>query len=137
MASKLELSKAFLHKVNDHLICLLYKSDFNFDIEDAIETNSAIYKLAEGKPYIILVDTRGVYGNITNAARKHFVSDEKTKHLKIAGAILIDNLPARILARFYINVNKPHNPVKIFSKKNEAIAWLEKIYSTNPLTTET
>ena len=134
MTDKVEISKATLYKINDYTICLIYKSNINFELDDAIETNNVIYEMAEGKPFVVLVDGRGVYGNITNEARNYFVTDVKTKDIRLAEAILIDNLPARIFARFYIKVNKPNNPVQIFSKKDEAEKWLEHIYSLNSAT---
>ena len=131
MMDKIELTKASLYKIDEKTLCLIYKSDVNFKLKDAIETNNAIFKMANGKPYTVLVDGRGVYGNITNEARNHFVIDPKTKDIRLAEALLIDNLPARIFANFYIKVNKPNNPVKIFSKKQKAVEWLNEIYAIN------
>lgn len=133
MIDKIELPKATLYKLSEYSLCLIYKSDINFKLQDAIETNDTIYRMMNCKPYTILVDGRGVYGNITNEARNHFVTDPKTKYIRRAEALLIDNLPARIFARFYIKVNKPNNPVKIFGHKEKAMNWLEEIYATNTI----
>lgn len=131
MREKIVLPKSSLYKLSDHMIYLTYKQDSNIELQDAIDTNNAIFELANGKPYTVLVDFLGLYGNMTNEARIHYATDLKTRDIRKAEALLLDNLPARIIARFYIKVNKPNNPVKIFAKKQKALDWLEEIYASS------
>jgi len=133
MQYDIETSKALLKLLDDNIIYLRYKTDSYFELEDAIEVNTHIFNLAKGKHYSVIVDGRGVFGNITNEARMHYVNDPKTKNIRLAEAIILDNLPARIFARFYMKVNKPNNPVKIFSNEIEAEKWIYAIYKLNHL----
>jgi hypothetical protein len=130
MVNKVKTSKGTLQKLNEYTICLIYNPDVNIELADAIETSTAMHKMVKEKPYTLLVDLRGLFGNMTNEARNHYANDFKTNKIRIAEALLIDNLPNRILARFYIKINKPKCPVKIFSKKEKAMHWLEDIYKT-------
>ena len=132
MSTVIKTPKALLKKLDNNIIYLKYKTDENFDLEDAILVNNHIYNLAEGKYYSVLIDGKGVYGNITNEARMHYVNDIKTKDIRLAEAIVLDNLPARIFARFYMTVNKPNNPVKIFSNNEDAMNWINEIHKNTP-----
>ena len=129
MPNVIDTPKATIIQLNDKIIYLSFKPDVNFELEDAIQVNDLIVDLANNEPFFSLVDVSGRYGNITNEARNHFAKDPKTKHIRVAEALIVDNLPMRLLARFYHKVNKPGNPVAILSSKEEGIAWLIKIYN--------
>jgi hypothetical protein len=129
MLSEIKMKKAIVKRIDDKIIEIDYISDNNFELEDAIEANNAYFKISKQKPFVSLIDARNKYGNITNEARMHYVYDEKTKSIRLAEAIVLNNLPARIIAKFYIRHNKPLNPVKIFTKREEAINWLHHIYN--------
>ena len=130
MTNKVETSKTIIYKWNEHTICLSYKPDINITLIDAIETSSQIHEITKDNYYNILIDLRGIFGNMTNEARNHFATDSKIQKYKIAEALLIDNLPVRIIAKFYMKFNKPSGLVKIFNNKEKAINWLEQIYNT-------
>ena len=129
MSKIIDTPKATITQLDDNIIYLSFKPDVDFKLEDAIEVNNLIVDLSGNKPFLSLVDVSGRYGNITNEARNHFAKDPKTKEIRVAEALIIDNLPMRLLARFYQKVNKPSNPIKIFSTKAEAIEWLKTIYN--------
>lgn len=42
-----------------------------------------------------------------------------------ADAFVIKSMAQRILANFYIKINKPERPTKFFNNKDEAINWLK------------
>jgi hypothetical protein len=131
MPTEIKMNKAIVRRVDEKIIEIDYISDSNFELEDAIKANDAYYKISKRKPFASLIDARHKYGNITNEARVHYVTDEKTKTIRLAEAIVINNLPAKIIANFYIRYNKPSNPVKIFSKREDAINWLHKKYNNH------
>ena len=120
---KIELEKSFIEILNGNIVQLKFKNDVAFDLRDAIETNKAIYSLIKGKPFLSLVDAR-VYGSISADARDFFAKDFLTKDIRIAEAIVINNLPTRLFAKFYIKVSRPANVVKIFSDIEDAKLWL-------------
>jgi len=129
MPTEIIMKKAIVRRVDEKIIEIDYLTDNNFELEDAIEANNAYYNISKGKPFVSLIDTSNKYGNITNEARLHYANDLKTKSIRLAEAIVLNNLPARIIATFYIRYNKPSNPVKIFSKREDAINWLHEIYN--------
>lgn len=124
---KVEIDKAIITKIEDKIICLQFKDGVDFEEDDAIETDKIFYDLCEGKPFCSLIDAR-VYGSISSKAREFFANDKLVKDIRIAEAFVLNNLATRMLAKFYINFNKPNNPIKIFSNVDDAKRWLSEIY---------
>lgn len=44
-----------------------------------------------------------------------------------ATAVVVNSLPYKLIANFYLQFNKPKRPYKVFNKEEEAIAWLKTI----------
>ena len=120
----IELEKGFIELLEGNLVLLKFKEDGFFELRDTIEANKAIYSIVKGKPFLSLVDAR-VYGSISADAREFFAKDTLTKEIKIAEAIVINTLTARLYAKFYIRLSKSANPVKIFSDIQDAKLWLQ------------
>ena len=120
----IELAKGFIEVLEGNVVLLKFKEDVVFELRDAIEANKAIYSAVKGKPFLSLVDAR-IYGSISAGAREFFAKDTLTKEIKIAEAIVINTLSARVYAKFYIRLSKSANPVKIFSDIHDAKLWLQ------------
>jgi len=63
----------------------------------------------------------------TAEARKLYATNPYIKEFRIADAFLVKSVSVRIIANFFIKVIKPQVKTKLFSDKEEAIEWLEKI----------
>ena len=92
--------------------------------EDALENYLACKKMARGRKVAILIDSR-TQTTASNEARA-FSSGAEVSKLVIARAILIDSLAVKLLGNFYILVNKPHSPTRLFKEEKEAMVWLEE-----------
>jgi hypothetical protein len=92
------------------------------EIENVLEIKEVNKKLSNGQPYAVLVDS-GMYGTISKEARELLASKEFAE-TTIAKALLVRSLGHRIVGKFYIRINKPFIPTKIFSDREEAINWL-------------
>jgi hypothetical protein len=71
-------------------------------------------------PFLFLV---GENVSITKEARDNAVKIEDQSMLA-ASAVVVDSLPYKLIANFYLKFNKPKRPYKVFSKQEEAINWL-------------
>jgi len=120
----IELEKAFIELLEGNVVLLKFKEDVVFELRDAIETNKVIYAMVKGKPFLSLVDAR-IYGSISSDARDFFAKDLLTKDIRIAEAIVLNNLPTRLFAKFYIKISRLAHPVKIFSDLEDAKLWLQ------------
>lgn len=119
---KLNHSTLFLRE--DGIIEVKFRDDVVLSLEDCEELLFHYGKLSSGKKVPIL-HLIGKYMNVTKEAREFSASEEGLKY-SLAEAFVFDSLPHRIIANFYLNVNKPCAPTKFFKTKKEAEVWLKK-----------
>ena len=55
------------------------------------------------------------------------MTSKKIEEKRIASAIIINSLSQKLLGNFYLKINKPNEPTKMFSDKKKAIEWITKI----------
>ncbi len=87
--------------------------------------NALIDLVGRDKKYPLLIDS-DVFINVTPEARKLVRKLESIVPIS-ARAMVITSLGQRILASFYIKINKPIVPTKIFNNYADGIAWLKEI----------
>lgn len=92
------------------------------DIKDIVETQG---KVAGGQKKRLLIIAHE-FTNIESDAREFMARDENTIY-SIAEAYVIKSLGQRILANFYLRVNKPSVPSMFFTDVNSAERWLKNI----------
>lgn len=103
-----------------------YHNDVDMTPEDAKRHINAVVKLCSGRKRPFLIDTRNTRGTYSQEAMRKLAKNPEIVRLRKAQAIIIDSLPNRLLANFYIKFHKPVNPIKIFEKENEALQWLKQ-----------
>ena len=96
-------------------------ADISFD--DAKINTQDVIALTAGKPRPLLVDTR-LIASISKAARDHFSMRERKPNVNSI-AILIQSPLSRIIGNFFMGLNKPTVPTKLFTDQRTAIAWLK------------
>lgn len=102
-------------------ISILEGSDV--DLADAIQNYEATKALTKNDRYLVLVDGR-VNLSISREARA-FAAQAKNNNESIATALIITSTANKLIGNFYINVNKPHIPTRIFSSEEKAVEWLQ------------
>ena len=90
---------------------------------DILEMKQMNKQLSGGLPYVVLIDS-GTYTDITKEARELLASKEFGEKT-IAKALFVRSLGHRIVAQFYIKINKPYINTKIFADREKAIDWLD------------
>jgi len=103
---------------------VLMKPGIEVSLEDARESSAATLKLAGQRKIRVLVDTRPARG-ISRDARTHF-ADSKVRKYTVAQALLIDSGPSRVMGNFFLGLNKPPFPTKLFTSEEKADAWLRE-----------
>ncbi|MGE0566545.1 MAG: hypothetical protein AB7O73_01235 [Bacteroidia bacterium] len=99
------------------------------ECEDLIALKNANMKLTGGKEYGVLFDT-GELTSLSKETRELAASKEFAQNT-VAMAILIRNLGHKLIANFFINVNKPHITTKVFTNKKDALVWLRGVKRKN------
>ncbi|MBA2613995.1 MAG: hypothetical protein H0U95_18675 [Bacteroidetes bacterium] len=92
------------------------------DLEELKKISS---ELAGNKPYVIIV-TSGELASFSKEARELSASKSFITNA-VAKAIVVDSIAKKIIGNFYLRVNKPYLPTKLFSDRAEALTWLRSI----------
>ena len=70
----------------------------------------------------VIIDMSAVF-EISKEARDYF-ANEKTASIQRATALLIGSAVSRIIGNFFLGLNKPITPTRLFTDPEEAIKWL-------------
>ncbi len=94
------------------LILLKYVPDYKVELKDVKEVERVFIELSNNGDIYCIMNTSGRFNNYTNEAQKFLSKEAKiVKQNKIKGsAVVIDNLPNRLLAQFFqgfLNQNSP------------------------------
>lgn len=68
----------------------------------------------------------GLNVNSTAEGRKKYTESEYIKKWRIADAFLVNSLGMRLIANFFIRMQSPAVPTRVFNDELLAILWLEK-----------
>ncbi len=119
------LSHSKVWMQEDGIVVLEFGDNIELDVKEAKELLQATKEIAGGKKVLIL-NVAGKQTTATSAARDFAASAEAIEYT-LAEAYVVNNLPQKIIANFYINFHKPLVPTKIFNNKEAAIIWLKSI----------
>ena len=116
---KIEL-KAYVTWIDeDNIVWTVVKEKANIDLEDAKENSIVVNGLIKSGKSPLIVDTRSLH-SITKEARDHFsMKDRDTNVSSIA--IIVGSALSRMVANFYLGINKPKVPVRLFNNDTSAI----------------
>jgi len=113
-------TKMLLH--SNGIIEAVCSDNFTYEIEH-IKTNlECILSWAKDERKLML-NTVAPYTSITAEARKYIANSPHLESL-IAEAFVIHSLAHRILASFFLKIDKPKLPTKFFENREDAVNWL-------------
>ena len=120
---KIELKHSVVSLMDEGIMHIHIKGGSELELTDAVLIVEAIGKLGEGKKYPVFIDCEE-FSSVDKEVRVFSASPESNIYT-LAEAIAYDSLAHKLISNFYIKYNKPSVPTKIFSNKEEAIAWLK------------
>ena len=109
----------------DGILQVSTMNDVEYGKEEATEVIKSILKIAETKQYHILI-LSGKDSNVTIESMK-LISSPIAMSYAIAKAYVIDSLPQKLMANFYLKVLNPKKPVKFFKTQTDAESWLKSL----------
>ena len=109
---------------NDGIARTKVKPFANITFKEARENSEVINAFYAGKKFPLLVDSRDIR-SITKEARDFF-SIQKRETAVNALAILIYSPLSKIIGNFFMDLNKPQVPAKLFTNELEALNWLKQ-----------
>jgi hypothetical protein len=110
--------------VEDEILIGEFFKGLTLDVDGAKICVKDRITFSKGKNYPFLVDTRGLV-HITKEARDYLGSTDGSEGV-IASAILIGSPVTRIIGNFFMSINKPIIPVRLFNEREDAKKWLSQ-----------
>jgi hypothetical protein len=92
-------------------------------LAEAKENSMAVNALSRGEKFPLLIDSRNIR-SISKEARDFFSMNNRDSCI-IAFAIIIDSPLSKIIGNFFMGLNKPRVPARLFTDESEAIKWLK------------
>ena len=119
----IETNAFFTWLADDDILVTVVKPGAEISLKDAQENSAAVCKLANKNVYPLLVDQNQIK-SIPKEARSYFGAADRNRNANFI-AILIDSPVSRMIGNFFIGLDKPTAPTKLFTSENEAIEWLK------------
>ena len=104
----------------DGIVQLVFTSRVATDLADALAAIDAMTELTGGRRSPLLVDMHG-FGPPDRSARLELA---RRGDVVSAVALIVDTPLSRTLGTFFLRVNKPPFPVRLFDNEASAVAWL-------------
>ena len=105
------------------IVCCTYLPDTDITLENAIIDIEAIASFCKKMKRPVFVDIRARH-SIRKEARKYFAGEVTAKSIN-AVALFVDSPVSRMMANFFIGLNKTLYPTKMFTQEEKAKEWLK------------
>ncbi|MDF2452761.1 MAG: hypothetical protein K0S26_2265 [Bacteroidota bacterium] len=107
------------------IVYVLFKDDCLINIELQNKLLHFYRDITGGKlmPFIFLAAENV---SITKEAKENaiFIEDQS---MVGASAVVVNNFAYKLIANFYLKINKPRRPYKVFSNEQDAVKWLKTV----------
>ncbi len=123
MASPLEMRCLTLWREDDGIVRMKVKPNMQVNLQDVQASVRAVSEVCGGKRCPILVDMRGLMSMDREA--RVFLAGEETAKVESAAALLISSPLTRAIGNFFMGLNKPLIPTRLFTSEAEALVWLK------------
>ena len=114
----------------DGIVRTVVKEGSEIVLKDAKLNSEVVNSFPDPGPYPIIVDTR-LIRSITKEARDYLSIRGRSSKVNVI-AIIRKNALSNMIANFFIGLNKPAVPVRLFNSETEALKWCQKyVYKKN------
>jgi len=122
---EIDSKEANIQLKSNGIVYVLFKDDCVLDIELQFRLLDSYNEITAGRltPFVFLAAENVT---ITSEARDNATTIESISPLG-ASAAVVNNLAYKLIANFYMRLNKPKRPFKTFSSEEEAVDWLLSI----------
>lgn len=107
---------------SDGIVRVLFKDDVEVTPIEVEENFKAYNEVIKGKKYPFIIRANSGSADYTPEGLAYAKAHENDWP-KLCVALLVKNLPQRLLANFYLKINKPTHLHKVFDNPDEAEAW--------------
>jgi hypothetical protein len=93
-------------------------------LEDAQDSTRISAQMVNYKPQPLLCDLTNVV-KMTQECRRHFAGEEHSETFSKC-ALIVNSPVSRLIGNFFLGLNKPLKPTKLFNTKEEGLKWLQE-----------
>ncbi|OFY87986.1 MAG: hypothetical protein A3F72_08435 [Bacteroidetes bacterium RIFCSPLOWO2_12_FULL_35_15] len=111
---------------SDNIIQIQTKDNFDCELQDAKNILDCIQKVSKGNKFPLLA----IYANF-NTFSKEVNTYIATHTLTKADALVGFSFAFILVGNFYLKINKPIRPTKLFNDVESALIWLKNIPNIN------
>ncbi|WP_070138280.1 DUF7793 family protein [Crocinitomix algicola] len=126
---KIEFDNLKVKIINKNFVELYYPEEVDVNMETVLKLDQIIFEKTEGNKFYLFCSFENSYGSMVSDAQKFLAREARTVKQIKANAIVINNLPIRLLVKFYIRFYRPIYATKIFSNAKSARMWLTEKYA--------
>jgi hypothetical protein len=122
---KLDFPHTKIELRDDGIIQFFYGDHVEYTMKETVELEEAVSKITGG----VIHKSLRIAGKFTNVNTEvmQYLSRGRGTLFTLADSFVIHSLAQKILANFYLRINKPVLPTRVFNKVNEADAWLTSL----------
>ena len=91
-------------------------------LEDGKESTRISAEMVNYEPLPLLCDLTNVV-KMSQECRRHFSGEEHAKTFSKC-ALIVTNPISRVIGNFFLGLNKPLKPTRIFTNKEDGLKWL-------------
>lgn len=95
-------------------------------IEQTQGVTDALIKVTRGEIRPLIVDFKNMKSQ-TKESRDYYSKDPRHAATHTATALIVNNAVTRMIANFFLGLNKAVRPVRLFNDRESAIAWIESL----------
>lgn len=93
-------------------------------LEDGLESTRISAAMVNNEPRPLLCDLTNVI-RMTHECRQRFAGPEHAKTFSKAALVVTSPL-SKLIGNFFLGLNKPIKPTRLFTNKEEALKWLRE-----------
>ena len=93
-------------------------------LEDGKESTRVSAEMVNYQPLPLLCDLTNVV-KMSHECRKHFAGPEHAATFSKC-ALIVTSPVSRIIGNFFLGLNKPLKPTRLFTSKEEGLKWLKE-----------
>jgi hypothetical protein len=101
-----------------------FSTGADVELADAVENIANVTRCVKGRRLPVVVDMRSIRSQ-SAGARAYFAGPEATQ-VTIALALVVSSPVSRVLGNFFLGVNRPAVPTRLFGDVETAERWLSR-----------
>ena len=118
----IETSTSTYHVRSDGIVVQTITHATKQTRDDALENIAAFIELSRARPTLFLLDMQTNF-TVERGVRDIYAAPEHTSNI-VAMAMVTRSATTRVIGNFFMQINRPPYPCKMFPRVLDAVAWL-------------